>query len=167
MGRRARIRENPGESPGDLVRDQKSNGHSGFGGQAKPNTAQKLGHCGWQLINGGRRQREGRKRGNTHGYASPSDAAHILGASIHDAGQTKIRHGGLRLTIRANNSSVDCALRGGETKRELRGRTEKVTGPRVRPVRMQGETEERTWRNRILQTTRSGCRCTTFLCCPC
>src|SRR5208282_4860443 len=112
------------------------------------------------LRSHGRHEGHWSERVNIRCQATPGDSTHFLAAAKHDAGQTKIRHEGLRTLEPGNPAFVDFAPSGIKRTTQTQGIAEKVTSPRVRFVRMQGEAEEeQAWMNRILRITRKLCRC--------
>src|SRR5208282_414919 len=118
-----------------------------------------MGSCSRRCY--GRHEGHVRERAGIRRHATPpGDVAHFLAAAKHDAGQTKIRHEGLRTLQAVHLASVDFAPSGIKRKPETTGDIEKITGPRVRFVRMPGEAEEeQAWKNRILRITPKRCRC--------
>jgi len=96
------------------------------------------------LRSHGRHEGKWSERSNVRRQAAPGDPAHFLAAAKHDAGQTKIRHDGLQALQPVHLAFVDFAPQCIKRKSEKQRSAQKVTGPRVRFVRMQGEAEERT-----------------------
>jgi hypothetical protein len=70
------------------------------------------------LRSNGRHEGDGRERTDIRRHAIPRDSAHFLAAAKHDAGQTKIRHDGLRMLQPVHLAFVDFAPSGLKRKPE-------------------------------------------------